>query len=401
MTMNVQCRDRHSGSWMTIFQCNHQNQISPIPSQLAVSELPDLIYLHYLAGLLKVGRFEWRARIHRRGAGPTAYVRTWFSHHDRARRCTVWREFQLDEWPHHWRRRLQELWRDQIDADADARFGWVQPDIPIIPGWENHLGDIIVWQPGLERRVSILCHTLCHTDEEDRIMLQALSVPVQQGRRDLLRLNYVMIQCWTHPCTVRRGDRALVDGRIDHQDVSGLSIRVDPIQEDPPLNLLQQQVRLKSHYRFDHDKENASPNIDNTWTFSPTSPVAHSPPAGPLSEMAVLNTGENAAAPGHITWKGLSDRRQAQVSIAGIHPQDDASSDTSEDFIHIDENSDEDANFVPPDITPPGSSPTEDHLQSAMLFEQGHRERHARLRWHSHPALRCRFSAWYTFPLHH
>ena len=238
--------------------------------------------------------FERRAQVFRRGEGPTAYVRSWYLHHGRVRRWHLWRDFQLDEWPQHWQRRLQALWQDQLSPDEAWHVGWVTPEIPPIPGWENHLGDLIVWQPGEENRAAVLCHTLCSSPTVDRIQLQALSVPLQQGRHELLRLNHVMLQCWSSPCTIRRGTRTLLDGRLDHQDMSGLSIRVESALAELSVNLVQlRAVPLRGHALLS-EQENLPP-VDNVLTLSPTSTGAPASPDGPLSALAVLNTGESDA----------------------------------------------------------------------------------------------------------
>ena len=323
--------------------------------------------------------FEQRARVWRRGEGPTAYVRTWFLHHDRTRRWHNWREFRLDEWPQDWPRRIHELWRDQLGRESAFNVGWVNPPIDPIAGWENHLGDLIVFQQGVEPRSSILCLSIIDSHYERRLQLHALSVP---RRHELLRMNNLMITTWRQPYRIRRGGRVLMDGLIDHVDLAGITIQVDALEEDQ-FSLLQLQP-----------------------TFSPTTqPVTLS---GPLSEMAVLNTKVNHFQnlkstltdhdlktdhadenfpPLQYEVKGLSEARQARVLIAGVHPETAEEDRPEEPNDEDDDPTDDEPDYTPPENTPPEGTSFPDQLQSAALYEVGQRERHAQLRWNSHPSL--------------
>ena len=343
--------------------------------------------------------FEWRAQVHRRGEGPTAYVRTWYLHHDHTRRWQRWREFQLDEWPQHWQRRLHALWRDQLTPAAEWHVGWITPEIPVIPGLESHLGDLVVWQSGAENRAAILCHTLCSSPLLDRVQLQALSVPLQQGRHDLLRLNHVMLQCWSSPCIIRRGTHTLLDGRLDHQDMSGISIRVEPALSATAINLVQLRAQRYRSLMPLPAQENIAP-VDNVLTSSSTSKDTSAPLDGPLSDLAVLNTGESDDPPLQVTWRGMSERRQTTAHNAGIHPQNVDDDDDAMEFIHIDESEDDSQPYLPPDDSPTGSRIPEEILQSAMIYEVGQRERHAHLRWHTQPALLRSVAEFLNIPLH-
>ena len=342
--------------------------------------------------------FEQRARVLRRGEGPSAYARTWFLHHDRVRRWHTWREFRLDEWPQEWRHRLQELWRDQLRGDNQLHVGWVQPPVRPIPGWENHIGDIIVFQHGVEPRAAILCLTMIDLQFERRLQLQALSVPRRHGRHDLLRLCNVMIISWRNPCHIRRGERELRDGIVDHVDLSGIVINIDSSEE--PRDQLQ-LLQIKQ-------------------TLSPTTSGVTLD--GPLSEMAVLNTkvnnfenrmtvdplndrvpktaGDENSRPNVNDWKGLSEARQARVLTAGVHPAND-DHEGQDEIIHDEEDpDDEEPEYIPPERTPPNDGSVDDQLQSVVLYQIGRAERHAYVRWHSHPALLRSVAEFLEIPIH-
>ena len=216
-------------------------------------------------------RFLLQARVHRRGTGPTAYVRTWYLHHDNVRSWNVWRELELHEDAQDWTRDLYQIWRDQIRPDADVHISWIDPEIPPIPGWENQLGDIIVWQaPTVERRC-ILYLTWIQTDFENRLRLQALSVPRRQTRPDIFRLNMLTFTCWNHPCNIVRGTRTMHDGVIDHLDCSGILLWIDTTQNDgsPTDETGFVQLNSQLHTRdLDTDKRQVLRDITNT-TASP------------------------------------------------------------------------------------------------------------------------------------
>ena len=189
----------------------------------------DRTQLHHAPDWIRDGwnRFLLRARVHRRGEGPRAYTRTWYLHHDHVLSWNVWREFELHEYPQDWHGDICRLWRDQIHDDAAVHIAWIDPEVPPIPGWESHLGDIIVWQSPRPDRKCVLFLTWTQSDMHDRLRLQALSVPSRQTRPDIFRRNDLMFTCWNHQCDIIRGARTFHDGIIDHTDCSGILLQVD------------------------------------------------------------------------------------------------------------------------------------------------------------------------------
>ena len=177
------------------------------------------------------------ARFYQLRAQPTAYLRTWFLDDPHVSEWHRWRELEVDPQVHLWEDRLLALWRDQLRPPAPVQVFLVTPSVPPIPGWETHLGDLIVHQGLHLDRKAILTRTEVRLADEVRLQLAAYLVPARQPFHELMRRVRLMFHCWRHPCSVHRGQRLLVDGLIDHIQASGLSFLADmepaaPLHED-------------------------------------------------------------------------------------------------------------------------------------------------------------------------
>ena len=179
------------------------------------------------------------ARYYQRRPLPTAYVRTWFLDDLRVHEWHRWRELEVDPGVEDWHGRLLALWRDQLLPPAAFEIHLVEPTVPAIPGWETHLGDLIILQSPLPTRRAILTRTEVRFADEVRLQLVAYSVPVRQPFHDLLRRVRLTFYTWRHPCTVFRGPRQLVDGLVEHVQASGISFTVDMESDDHSLLHLQ------------------------------------------------------------------------------------------------------------------------------------------------------------------
>ena len=191
--------------------------------------------------------FQARAQEFRRGAGPEAFLRTWFLDDQHIHRWTRWRELRLVPQLDFWVQDLFQLWRDQIRDRDTLEFWIVDPPVPAIPGWESHLGDLIIRQNPSPARRSILVSTLIQEPVLDRRMLWAMSVPGTQPRHELLRQLGLMFHSWHHPCTIRRGHRLLMDGLLRHVQASGLMVTVDQRELDDATSLMQGTVHHTPH----------------------------------------------------------------------------------------------------------------------------------------------------------
>ena len=184
--------------------------------------------------------FLANAQVWRRGEDPTAYCRTWFLDDERIHRWHSWRELRLDPYNDYWQDKILRLWHDQLHPGAHFEIWTVDPPVPPLPGWENHLGDVIVLQSPSPQRRATLVSTLLQEPSIDRRSLTAFSVPLDQPRHELIRIAGLMFPSWHHPCTIHRGERELRDGRIRHLQGSGIFIQVVP--EVDELTLMQQPI---------------------------------------------------------------------------------------------------------------------------------------------------------------
>ena len=185
--------------------------------------------------------FVAQARHYYRGGEPVAAVRTWFLDDLHVHEWHRWRELQLDPHCLEWEHALLQLWMDQLLPGQPFEIFLVTPEVPPIPGWESHLGDLILLQSPQPARRAILTLTLVRLPFDHRLRLVAYSVPQPQPRHELLRLVRLMFQCWQHPCTIKRGRRELLDGLLRHDQASGLHIMADlaPPEPDDILALMQ------------------------------------------------------------------------------------------------------------------------------------------------------------------
>ena len=167
-----------------------------------------------------------------RGGGPVAYLRTWFVDSALVSRWDHWRELRLVPFFDFWQQDLLQLWQDQIRDRTNIEVYIVDPPVPVIPGWENHIADLIFVQSPSPRRRAMLVSTLVQTNWLDRRSLMALYVPHQQPRHALIRQAGVMFPSWHHPCLIQRGLRALHDGLLRHLQASGLLITIDQRGDD-------------------------------------------------------------------------------------------------------------------------------------------------------------------------
>ena len=96
----------------------------------------------------------------------------------------------------------------------------------------------------------------------------------------------------------------------------------------------------------------------------------------------------------------MTERRQAHAIIAGVHPTGDSNDEPADD---PPDNYDDPAEDPDEHFTPPGEDRTNpaapDNIQSALLYRVGHRERHAYLRWQSHPAMLRSVAAHLDIPM--
>ena len=205
--------------------------------------------------------FSARAREFQRGEGPVAYLRTWFLDSDLVHRWDHWRELRLVPFFDFWQQDLFQLWQDQIRDRTNVEVYIVDPPVPVIPGWENHIVDLIIVQSHSPMKKAILVSTLLQTTWQDRRSLMALYVNNQQPRHDLIRQAGVLFTSWHHPCLIQRGFRALHDGLIRHTQASGLMVTVD--QRDDAASFMQTSVT-----------SNARPQLtsDTSASIAPTPP---------------------------------------------------------------------------------------------------------------------------------
>ena len=189
--------------------------------------------------------FHALARVWRRGEDPTSYCRTWFLDDANIHQWHSWRELRLDPYSDYWHDELLRLWQDQLHPGASLQILVVEPPVPPIPGWETHLGDVLLVQSPCPRRRAILVSTLLREPLLDKRSLTAFSVPVDQPRHELLRLTGMMFPSWRNPCTIARGTRELLDGRIHHLAGSGIFIKV--VLEDDVTSFMQRPASASPH----------------------------------------------------------------------------------------------------------------------------------------------------------
>ena len=318
-------------------------------------------------------RFVTGARLYRRHEGPSAYCRTWYIHHTEIRTWLRWREFQLTDDVAQWEVLLTHLWRDQVRAGQEMQIHWITPPVPEIPGWESHLGDIVLVQGHVPERAAILCRTTSILDHEDRLTLQAFSVPSRQPRPDLLLINHIAILCWSHDCTITRGSRILRDGMIDHIDGSGIHILVTP----QAINAGKDDLRdLISDKQCDHEG-----GCDGPLSFQAVSTSSHRIDDVPVN-----------------TWKLLHPRRETQADEGEAATPPEGQSSDEHPGSNEEDDEEESPPYVPPEVQPAAGH--EDNIQSVLLYQINRPERHAFARWHSHAAMLRSVAEILTIDLH-
>ena len=190
--------------------------------------------------------FSAHAREYQRGAGPVAFIRTWFLHDDRVRQWNHWRELRLVPYYDFWHQDLMQLWHDQVQDPTTLEILVVDPPIPVIPGWEHYIGDLILVQSPQPQNRAILASTFLQMPSHDRRSLMALSVPRQQPRHELIRRVGLMFQSWHSPCHIQRGQRTLHDGIIGHIQGSGLTISIE--EQNDALSMMQLPTALDNQH---------------------------------------------------------------------------------------------------------------------------------------------------------